>query len=67
MDEAARAEFRRRTWSFGVGRIASPPVGDVLAAVWAVSMDAWATSGRDLPDYQRADMPGKVIRPDDAA
>ena len=34
-----------------------------LAAVWAVTCDAWALSGRPWPDYHREDMPGRVLRP----
>ena len=33
-----------------------------LAALWAVTCDAWALSGRPWPDYRREDMPGRVLR-----
>lgn len=34
-----------------------------LAMVQRLTLDAWAMSGRPLPSYGRADMPGRVIRP----
>lgn len=33
-----------------------------LAMQWRVTLDAWASSGRAMPDYSRANMPGRVIR-----
>jgi len=36
--------------------------GERVAMVWRVTLDAWASSGRPLPSYTRAEMPGRVLR-----
>lgn len=36
-----------------------------LAMVWQLTQDAWACSGKPIPDYHRAQAPGRVIRPRD--
>jgi hypothetical protein len=36
-----------------------------IAMVWQITLDVWATSGRPLPSYTRAEMPGRLIRSDD--
>lgn len=33
-----------------------------LASMWQLALDAWTLSGRELPRYTRADMPGHLIR-----
>jgi hypothetical protein len=33
-----------------------------IALVWEVTLDAWASSRRPIPDYARADAPGRMIR-----
>ncbi len=33
-----------------------------VGMVWAITLDVWASSGRALPEYTRATMPGRVIR-----
>lgn len=38
-----------------------PPSARV-AMVWSLTLDAWAISGRSLPDYARADAPGRIAR-----
>ncbi len=35
---------------------------ELVASVWAITCDAWASAGKPLPSYERADMPGRVIR-----
>lgn len=40
----------------------APTAAERLAAVWAITADAWALSGRPIPDYSRAAMPGRVLR-----
>lgn len=35
---------------------------DRVAMVWQLTLDAWAMSGRPIPDYRREDSPGRVIR-----
>jgi hypothetical protein len=33
-----------------------------VAMVWQITLDVWASSGRELPEYTRATMPGRIIR-----
>ena len=33
-----------------------------MAMVWQITLDVWASSGRKLPEYTRATMPGRIIR-----
>ena len=33
-----------------------------LALVWRLTEDAWAMSGKEIPQYSRAQMPGRLIR-----
>ena len=35
---------------------------DRVAMVWALTLDAWAMSGKPIPDYPRAAMPGRIVR-----
>ncbi|MFO7564352.1 MAG: hypothetical protein R6X02_17020 [Enhygromyxa sp.] len=41
--------------------------GERVAMVWQVTLDAWASSGRPLPEYTRATMPGRIIRGGDGS
>ncbi|MFO0694704.1 MAG: hypothetical protein U0230_14175 [Polyangiales bacterium] len=36
-----------------------------IAMVWELTLDAWASSGRSIPDYSRAHAPGRLVRRDD--
>lgn len=36
--------------------------GELVASVWAITLDAWASAGLPLPTYRRDEMPGRVIR-----
>lgn len=36
--------------------------GERVAMVWQVTLDIWASSGRPIPDYTRANMPIRVLR-----
>ncbi len=38
-------------------------VDEHLALVWTLTRRQWAFSGRAMPEYTRANMPGKVLRP----
>jgi hypothetical protein len=33
-----------------------------VAMVWGLTLDAWAMSGRPLPDYPRDASPGRIVR-----
>ncbi len=71
-DEArARRAAARASW---VGRIvsldeegdddlsSSTTVSERLDMMWRLALDAWASAGKPIPDYTRADTPGRVIR-----
>ena len=70
-DEARRQRAAARS-SVSIRRVSladesSPDVSHLdrserIALVWQVTLDAWASSGRSIPDYARADAPGKMIR-----
>lgn len=34
-----------------------------IGLVWQLTCDAWALSGKEIPDYPRHEAPGKVVRP----
>jgi len=33
-----------------------------VAMVWQLTLDAWAMSGKPMPTYTRATMPGRLVR-----
>lgn len=35
-----------------------------LAMMWELAEQAWLLTGKEYPDYERADAPGRVIRGD---
>jgi hypothetical protein len=39
------------------------PPAERVAMVWALTLDAWAMRGESIPDYARAQAPGRVVRP----
>lgn len=41
--------------------VAVPPA-ERVAMVWALTCDAWAMSGRPMPDYPRSHAPGRIVR-----
>ena len=50
------------------GVVAHPPANDKdrlvpIEEMWALSEEAWLLSGREIPNYRREEMPGRVIRP----
>jgi hypothetical protein len=38
-------------------------VDERVALVWRLTREQWALAGRTIPDYPRAEAPGRVIRP----
>jgi hypothetical protein len=64
-DRAARAARRRATWTVTRGhapeRADARTAEERLASMWTIALDAWASSGRPLPQYSRAEMPGRFI------
>ena len=67
-DRERRAERRRRTWVSFISRTGEhPPMWRLdpklaLSVMWETAREAWLLSGRELPTYDRASMPGRVIR-----
>jgi len=33
-----------------------------VAMVWELTLDAWASSGQPIPDYDRSHAPGRMLR-----
>lgn len=71
-DEAARRERAkaRASWPGRKLRLEDQHDVDIVpgtpeerfAMVWQITLDAWASSGREIPDYRREDAPGKIFR-----
>jgi hypothetical protein len=43
---------------------ATTTAGERVAMVWPITLDAWASAGRPLPQYERHEMPVRLIRPE---
>lgn len=68
-DAAGRAE-RRRDWPVRVFPLGREPGDDLsatttpeqrLAMMWPLALEAWALTGRPMPDYARETMPVRVV------
>jgi hypothetical protein len=68
-DRKARAAARR-SWPIRVYNLGEEPDEDLSATttaaervemVWQLTLDAWASSGRPIPDYPREKMPVRII------
>lgn len=70
-DERTRRALARACWpgkmtthqaqdDAALVRVGTP--GQRVAMVWQITVDAWASAGRPLPAYSRANMPGRLIR-----
>ncbi len=66
----SEARKRRAAWPVTQHRLGEER-GDLLTAttvagriamVWAITLDTWATMGTPIPDYTRADSPGRIVR-----
>lgn len=66
---AARAAARR-DWPIRVYKLGEEPPEDLsatttpaerLAMMWPLTLDAWAFTGKPLPDYKRSETPIRVI------
>ena len=69
-DARTRAE-RRAQWPIARNALGQEPAEDLRATtspsqrlemMWQLAIDAWAMSGRALPNYARHEMPGRVYR-----
>jgi hypothetical protein len=74
-DEASR-RAARASWPIRVYRLGEEPDDDLssettdsdrLDMMWRLALDAWASAGRSLPEYSRAEMPGRILRGADGA
>lgn len=71
-DEQRRARARARAaWPITRHELREEPVDDLLARttarerfamVWSLTLDAWALRGEAIPDYDRQNAPGKMVR-----
>lgn len=71
-DDAAR-RAARASWPGLKTTLAQAPGAEDLSAgttpeerlgmMWELTVGAWALTGKPMPDYSRANMPGKMIRP----
>lgn len=69
-----RAKLRRANpsrWPVRRYRLGEEPIADPLdqrsatervAAMWPLAVSIWTLSGRSLPEYERSQMPGVVLR-----
>jgi hypothetical protein len=74
-DESARAAARH-SWPVARFRLGEEPGDDLsasttaeerLAMVWPLTLEAWALSGRPLPEYERSQAPVRCVRRDEGA
>jgi hypothetical protein len=71
-DEAFKARAAgRRNWPVSRYRLGEEPADGVpevssvearIAMMWPLALDAWSSTGRELPAYERSAMPGCVTR-----
>jgi len=63
----------RSTWPVRKFKVGGEPTDDLsssttvserFAMMWELAERAWLLTGREFPDYERADAPGRVIRGD---
>ena len=72
-EEAARRARARASWPGLKTTLAEAPGAEDLSAsttpeqrlamMWELTLGAWSLTGLPLPDYTRATMPGRLVRP----
>jgi len=71
MGSAETAAEARRSWPIRRYRLGEEPSDDLsdvstaaerLGMMWPLTRDAWRLAGREMPEYTRAEAPGRVIR-----
>lgn len=69
--ESRRRAAARSGWPVSVHRLGEEPGDDLsatttaeerLAMVWPLTLEAWRLAGRELPAYERSEMPVRVVR-----
>lgn len=74
MTDESRAERARRRRGWPVVKLAVGEAGATnlvgstsmearLGMMWRLAVDAWASMGEPIPSYNRAEAPGRVVRP----
>jgi hypothetical protein len=74
MEDRERKEraAARRSWPVRIYRLGEEPDDDLsatttaaerLAMMWPLAVDAWASSGKEIPDYPRNETPVRILRP----
>lgn len=74
-DEAAQRAAARVSWPGLKTTLAEAPDGedlsdittaeDRLAMMWALAASAWSLTGKPMPGYSRAEIPGRIHRAGD--
>ena len=63
----ARASWPIRKLKLGEEELVDPrdtsTVDERIALVWRLTRELWSFQGKSIPDYDRCDAPGVVIRP----
>lgn len=69
-DDAAARAAARKSWPIHIYRLGEEPSSDLsetttvaerVAMVWQLTQDAWASSGRSIPDYPRSATPIQIV------
>ena len=66
-ERQARADERRRSMRVELHTLESSPPATAttaeerVAMVWPITCDVWAMSGREMPAYERKEMPVRVL------
>ncbi|HSF14346.1 MAG TPA: hypothetical protein VLK65_02195 [Vicinamibacteria bacterium] len=47
----------------GDEQLAAMTPEDRVAMMWAIAVDAWILSGREIPEYDRDHIPARLFRP----
>jgi hypothetical protein len=64
-------KHRRGSWPIEVRELAEPDRRDLsatttaeerLAMMWPLALEAWRMAGRPIPDYDRSEIPARVVR-----
>ena len=74
-EEAARRAAARASWPGSKTTLAEAQGAEDLSAtttaeqrlamMWELTVGAWSLTNEPMPDYSRANMPGRIIRPPD--
>jgi hypothetical protein len=70
-DDFERRAAARRNWPVRRYTLGGEPSEDLSATtsinerldmMWQLALDAWASTGKPLPSYERSQMPGRILR-----